>query len=80
MLCIIAGPPVAGRYGLLHQTLNEGARGWMTVQKAGDCIWCRLAGSRVGELRAQEREKLVRCPRGKPFDVERQDVRVLAIG
>ncbi len=52
----------------------------MTLQKARDRIGCRLAGSRVGELRPQESEKLLRCPRGKPFDVERQDVGVLAIG
>jgi hypothetical protein len=52
----------------------------MTLQKARDRIRCRLAGSGVGELRTQEHKKLVRCPRGKPFDVERQDVGVLAIG
>ena len=52
----------------------------MTVQKAGDRVGCSLAGSRVRKLRTQEREKLVRRTRGKPFDVERQDVGVFAIG
>jgi hypothetical protein len=80
MLRIIAGLPIADRNRFLRQTLDEGACGGMTLQKARDRIGCRLAGSRVGELRTQEREKFVRCPRGKPFDMERQDVGVLAIG
>jgi hypothetical protein len=52
----------------------------MTLQKARDRIGCSFAGSGVGELRTQESEKLLRCPRGKPFDVERQDVGVFALG
>jgi hypothetical protein len=52
----------------------------MTLQKARDRIGSRLTGGRVGELRAQEREKFVRCPRGKPLDMERENVGVLAIG
>src|SRR5208282_5666114 len=80
MLRIIAGPPVAGRHRLLHQTLNKGACSRMTLQKARDRVGCSLAGGRVRKLRTQEREKLVRRTRGKPFDVERQDVGVLAIG
>jgi len=80
MLRIIAGLPVADRNRLLRQTLDEGACGRMTLQKARDRIGCRPTGSGVGELRTQKSEKLLRCPRGEPFDVERQDVGVLAIG
>jgi len=80
MLRVIAGPPIADRNRFLRQTLDEGACGRMTLQKARDRVGCRLAGGGVAELRTQKSENLLRCPRGKPFDVEPQDVGVLVIG
>ena len=79
MLGVVASLAVAGRHRFLHQALNEGTCGGVTAQKAGDRVGCRLAGNRVRELRAQEREKLLRRPHRKPFDRGRQDIGVLAI-
>ena len=59
VLRMVAGLAVAGLHRFLHQALNMGTGGRVTVQKAGDRIGRRLTGHRVRELRLQEREKVL---------------------
>src|SRR5579862_2612301 len=68
---------VTGGNRFLPQPLNEAAGFRMTIQKARNRLWRRLTGSGVRELRSQEPKKVLRRPRGKSFDRERQDVGVL---
>jgi hypothetical protein len=59
---------IAGRHGLLHQALDEGAPGGMASEKAWHCIGVGSAAGRVGELSPQELEQLLGRPRDEPFD------------